>query len=286
MFKAVIVDDEEDIRYLIRYLVEKSGQKVEIAGEAEDARGGIDLCKKIKPQILFADIRMPGMEGLEMIGRIRQILPEIQSIIISGYDYFSYAQEAMWKGAAAYLLKPLDEALLEQALMKVKGILEQKKREGMHWRRMESELKKLRSRGEAVFPADLQVKNEPIQKALCYIHDNYHRDITLEEVAGVVFMNSAYFSALFKREMGQSFVVYTNGLRMKEAGRLLSEGELRAVEISHLLGFRDVSYFNRVFKKHYGKSPSEYKEGENKVNPHAGAGTTIDISPSSTSLLK
>ena len=62
--------------------------------------------------------------------------------------------------------------------------------------------------------------------------------------------------------MGQSFVVYTNGLRMKKAGRLLCEGGLRAVEVSDMLGFRDVSYFNRVFKKYFGKSPLEYKEEE------------------------
>lgn len=260
MFKAVIVDDEEDIRYLIRYLVEKSKQKVEIVGEAEDAPGGIAVCEKLKPQILFADIRMPGMDGLEMIGRINQSLPEMQSIIISGYDYFSYAQEALHRGAAAYLLKPLEEDLLEEALKKVQGILNVRQKERLNRKRMEAELKKLQSCLET--PSDTGIQKKPVQRALEYIHENYCRDITLEEVAGLVFMHPTYFSALFKREMGQSFVVYTNGLRMEKAGKLLCEGGLRAVEVSHILGFRDVSYFNRVFKKYFGKSPLEYKEGE------------------------
>ena len=260
MFKAVIVDDEEDIRYLIRYLVEKSKHKVEIVGEANDALSGIALCKKLKPQILFADIRMPGMEGLEMIGRINQSLPDIQSIIISGYSYFSYAQEALYKGVAAYLLKPLEEELLEEALKKVHRILNIKQKERQYQKRMDIELKKLQNCFEN--PMDVGRQKEPVQRALEYIKENYCRDITLEEVAGVVFMHPTYFSTLFKKEMGQSFVVYTNGLRMKKAGRLLCEGGLRAVEVSDMLGFRDVSYFNRVFKKYFGKSPLEYKEEE------------------------
>lgn len=262
MFKAVIVDDEEDIRYLIRYLVEKSKHKVEIVGEANDALSGIALCEKLKPEILFADIRMPGMEGLEMIGRIKQSLPDMQSIIISGYSYFSYAQEALHRGVAAYLLKPLEEDLLEEALKKVQRILETKQKELLHQKRINAELKKLQSYLEN--PRDTGKQKEPIQRAIEYIRENYCRDITLEEVAGVVFMHPTYFSALFKKEMGQSFVVYTNGLRMEKAGRLLCEGGLRAVEVSHMLGFRDVSYFNRVFKKYFGKSPLEYKEGEKK----------------------
>ena len=249
MFKAVIVDDEEDIRYLIRYLVEKSKHKVEIVGEANDALSGIALCEKLKPEILFADIRMPGMEGLEMIGRIKQSLPDMQSIIISGYSYFSYAQEALHRGVAAYLLK-------------VQRILETKQKELLHQKRINAELKKLQSYLET--PRDTGKQKEPIQRAIEYIRENYCKDITLEELAGVVFMHPTYFSALFKKEMGQSFVVYTNGLRMEKAGRLLCEGGLRAVEVSHMLGFRDVSYFNRVFKKYFGKSPLEYKEGEKK----------------------
>jgi DNA-bindng response regulator, araC family len=266
MYKAVIVDDEEDIRYLIKYMIEKSDKDFEVVGEATDGESGIELCKELVPDVVFADIRMPVMGGLEMIGKLKDILPSVQTIIISGYGYFSYAQEAMRQGAVGYLLKPLDEELLNEELKKVKNTLKKSYKEKTNKRRMENEIKKFKNswKQKDNESLDIDIENEQIKKALFYIHENYSTDITLEDTAGAVFMNSSYFSALFKKELGQSFISYVNKLRMEKAIKLLDEERFKVVEIAHILGFRDVSYFNRVFKKYYGYVPSKHQKNKKR----------------------
>jgi len=246
MYKAVIVDDEEDIRYLIKYMIEKSDKDFEVVGEATDGESGIELCKELVPDVVFADIRMPVMGGLEMIGKLKDILPSVQTIIISGYGYFSYAQEAMRQGAVGYLLKSYKEKTNK--------------------RRMENEIKKFKNswKQKDNESLDIDIENEQIKKALFYIHENYSTDITLEDTAGAVFMNSSYFSALFKKELGRSFISYVNKLRMEKAIKLLDEERFKVVEIAHILGFRDVSYFNRVFKKYYGYVPSKHQKNKKR----------------------
>ncbi len=259
MYKAIIVDDEEDIRYLLRHLLEKGRLGVAVAGEAASGDDGLALCRKLCPDMVLADIRMPGLDGLEMVEKIKKISPHIQVILISGYSYFSYAQKAIQQGAAAYLLKPVEEEELYEVIGRVKGQLQAKRQERENRARMEAELKKLqRGLQQEVLPQVAEeISHQQVRQALHYIHENYCTDITLEKAADAIFMNAAYFSVLFKKETGKSFVSYVNGLRMKQAKQLIQAGRFKVAEVAHMTGFNDVGYFNRVFKKHYGLCPRE-----------------------------
>ncbi len=124
MIKVFLVEDEYVIREAIKRTVNWEQQDCELVGEAGDGEKAYQMMLLCKPDILITDIRMPFMDGLELAGLVRKNLPETRIVILSGYDDFSYAKEAISLGVAEYLLKPVSGAKLMETISRVKeGIL-------------------------------------------------------------------------------------------------------------------------------------------------------------------
>lgn len=85
---------------------------------------------------------------------------------------------------------------------------------------------------------------------------NLRRKITLEEVADHLYLNSSYFSRLFKKETGETFVEYMTRMKMERAREMLSDTSAAVEEVALALGYDNRSYFVKLFKKYYGISPS------------------------------
>ncbi|MBP2001521.1 two-component system response regulator YesN [Paenibacillus shirakamiensis] len=102
-----------------------------------------------------------------------------------------------------------------------------------------------------------------IEVALEYIQTHYHEDLSLEKVAAVVFLNSAYFSQLFKLKMGQGYKEYVISLRLAQAKQLLLNPKLRLVDISERVGYQDMKHFTQVFRKKFGLTPTEFRQQQN-----------------------
>lgn len=90
-----------------------------------------------------------------------------------------------------------------------------------------------------------------------YIHENYHRDITLEELAGQLYISKNYLNQIFKKVTGDTFMNYVISVRMQRAKALLLEGKHLVYEIAEMVGYQNVPYFSTLFKKHCGVNPSE-----------------------------
>ncbi|MBE6022285.1 MAG: response regulator [Cellulosilyticum sp.] len=106
MFKVLIIDDEPTIRKGLINIINWKKYQCEICGEASDGVEGLEKIQAHEPDIVFADINMPEINGLEMIKQAREIVPHCKFIILSGYREFSYMQEAIKIGAFDYILKP------------------------------------------------------------------------------------------------------------------------------------------------------------------------------------
>lgn len=103
-------------------------------------------------------------------------------------------------------------------------------------------------------------KNEKIiLKCKDYIETRYAEDITLDSVAEIFSFNSNYFSTFFKTNTGKSFSEYLIETRMNKAKELLVTKEIKVYEVAHMVGYRDVKYFNRAFKKQFGMSPDNFR---------------------------
>lgn len=85
-------------------------------------------------------------------------------------------------------------------------------------------------------------------------------------IAGKVFINPAYFSQLFKKEVGCGFNDYVNNLRIENAKLLLLQPFLKVNEVADMVGYNNIVYFNRIFKKQIGVTPSEYRESNGNRN--------------------
>lgn len=118
MIKVFLVEDEIVIRRGIRNNVDWESYGFELVGEAEDGERAYPMILKSKPDILLTDVKMPFMDGLELSRLVKKALPKTKIIILSGYDEFDYAKEAIKIGVSEYLLKPITSVNLIEALKK------------------------------------------------------------------------------------------------------------------------------------------------------------------------
>ena len=101
--------------------------------------------------------------------------------------------------------------------------------------------------------------NSIIEMAEEYIKDNFHKDVSLDEVSKTVNISPYYFSKIFKEGTGKNFIEYLTNIRMERAKELLSTTEHSMKEICAMCGYSDPNYFSRSFKKNVGVTPTEFK---------------------------
>jgi len=127
VLKVIIVDDEKRICQLIRRLIDWESIGLEVVAEASDGNSAYNLIYAIKPDIVISDIRMPGMDGLEMIERLRSVDITPSFILISGHKQFKYAHNAIKQGVENYLLKPINRQELLENLISIRDQILEKK---------------------------------------------------------------------------------------------------------------------------------------------------------------
>ncbi|MCX7746274.1 MAG: response regulator [Clostridia bacterium] len=275
MMKVLLIDDEEIIREGLKKIIDWGSLDCEIIGEAEDGEDGIKMINSLKPDIVFTDIRMPGLDGLQMISNIKDIKEDCKIIILSGFRDFEYAQEAVKLGAFRFLLKPSKPKEISQtvkdAVDEIKKIRE--KEEQYHALKIQAEKLASAQKTEksdedkwsledSAAPETGEVTSNAkylVSKAKTYMHANYKKDLNLKVVAEELYISTWYLSKLLKKETGKTFIDILNEIRIKEAIKLLNEPRYKIYKIAEEVGFTDVPYFYRLFKKLTGMTPIEYK---------------------------
>lgn len=133
MYKIVLVDDEDVVRKGMRDLIPWEELDLEMVGDAPDGEKGLELINKVLPHIVFLDINMPKMDGMKLTKLLRETHPDIKIVLITGYDEFSYAREALRLGVEDYILKPITKeeviTLLEKIVTKLNEEQEEEKQQ-------------------------------------------------------------------------------------------------------------------------------------------------------------
>jgi YesN/AraC family two-component response regulator len=127
MYKLILVEDEPGAAENIRDIIRLYCPRFELAGSAECGSEGLELARRSKPDLLLTDIRMPRMDGLELLNRLRRELPDLTVLIVSGYQDFEYTRTAMRHGAADYILKPVTPQALQAALERIIPLLDERR---------------------------------------------------------------------------------------------------------------------------------------------------------------
>lgn len=365
MFKVMIVDDIEIMR--------RSIKRLKLWGEAsgffitDEAKDGIEALSKLETNpvdLVITDIRMPRMDGIELIRRIGEKGIATCSVILSDYTEFNYARQGFAYGAFDYLGKPVEPSELVKLLERVQAHLIKKRQEEAAIRKLEEiaadktesfypkadvmELSELLKEGdtqvvqkaailaETVASAvsydsaktafimkkavnevlsdliinhqwienfidvnliknydfakydscsDLSIEfsdcidnivstlnkftggyteNDLIKKVCRFVLTNTDTDISVKIISDSLFINRNYLSEVFKHKFGISLVEYLTMVKMERAKRLLSDSGMRNYEIANKLGFKDIEYFSKVFKKYTGITPTEFRNGLDK----------------------
>lgn len=242
MYSVFIVDDEEIIVTGLSRMLPWAQYNCAVAGTASDGEAALAAIRDIGPDILFTDIRMPGMDGLSLIAALCSEFPDMQIAILSGYPDFEYAQKAISLGVSHYILKPSRMDELEAALAKMTRTLDTRN-----------------SAPQDAADGPDNAGNFIINNALRYIEAHYAEKLTLSEVADRIYVSQWHLSKLIAKVTGQSFSDLLGGARIRQAKKLLANPALKIWEVSERVGFADVSHFSRIFKKIEGQSANKYR---------------------------
>ncbi|MCC5911396.1 MAG: response regulator [Clostridiaceae bacterium] len=127
MIKLLIVDDEHIVIDSIKFIIEKYIEDVEVVGTARSGREAIEKALNLRPDVVFMDIHMPGINGMDAIRRIKATHKDMNFVIITAYEYFQYAKEAVDLGVYQYLLKPLNRKKVIKALENISNAIYEKR---------------------------------------------------------------------------------------------------------------------------------------------------------------
>lgn len=407
MYKLLIADDEPLEREGLQLMIERMLPNQFVIFHAEHGRSAIQQVEQHRPDIVFMDIKMPGIHGLEAIAEIRKTYAAMKIVILTAYDYFTYAKEAISLGVNEYLLKPVKKEQIVAVLEKLTAEIAAEKKlrqteletreklaqlytlseatftlflmeriddldvkqiipmdidkgfalavqlEALPERRESLEQMRDYAKGigdclcsplmdhhfalffqtddeadektiplaqklvkqfektlqtrikigigtiqrgidglkqsykeaalalyylptfsrvqhirgvpltadtEQISPFVIEKRQSMIEQVEAFLQENYHRDLSLEEVAESVHLTPHYFSKLFKKQTGQTFIDYVTRLRIEKAKELLGDEQLNIKEICYDVGYKDPNYFSRVFKKWTNMTPKQYRQ--------------------------
>lgn len=120
MYTIVVADDEEELRRAIIRKIDWESIGFRVVGEAENGIEALELVEREEPDLLLTDIRMPFVSGIELARQVREVRPTTQIAFLSGFDEFSYAQQAIQYNIISYMLKPITMTDLTEELKKIK----------------------------------------------------------------------------------------------------------------------------------------------------------------------
>ncbi len=141
MLKVFLVEDESIVREGLKNNIPWREYGYEFTGEASDGEMALPMIRKIRPDVLITDIKMPFMDGLALSQIVTQEIPDIKIIIISGYDEFEYAQRAIRVGVEQYLLKPITRSALRKVLLELREKIETEKEQKNYLETFQNEMK-------------------------------------------------------------------------------------------------------------------------------------------------
>ena len=129
MKTVLIVEDEKLIRQGIRTMVQRSGVPIEVIMECNNGEAALEILKDQKVDVMFTDIRMPKMDGLELVREVQKLSHKPQIVAVSGYDDFAYAVELLRHGVREYILKPVEREKITAILKTLEEEYEQKRKQ-------------------------------------------------------------------------------------------------------------------------------------------------------------
>lgn len=243
MYKLILIEDELQTLEQLSKIVDWNSHNIELVGSFTNAEDAKNYILGNNVDFIISDIHMSGMDGIELAKFCFYSYPDIKIVFISAFRNFDYALSAIQYGVVGYITKPI----LYSKLIEAVDLL----------------LLKVQDKPSV---ADTQSQSDTnpkshlvVAKAIEYIENNYNKPISLSSVACALNYNTSYLSRIFKEKNNQSFSTYLHKFRIEKACSLIKNSDLKISAIASMVGFVETEYFYKIFKRHTGLTPLEYK---------------------------
>ena len=241
MYSVYLVDDEnlmvQDLIRSIPWL--ENG--FEVIGSNTNAITAITEITDRKPDVVLTDLRMPACDGIELIRRVKENGVDAEYIILSAYQDFEACRTLYRLDGFDYILKPLERDAAALVLEKLS--------------------RRLASRHNQIPSVQfVPSQSSGFDNVVNYVTENFNNKHTLKDLADRFGLSQTYICDLFSKHYESTLIIFITNLRMKEASRLILQTDTPLKEICFFCGYQDYQRFCKVFKTHFGKIPSQYRE--------------------------
>ena len=257
MLKVLLVDDEAPILNNLNRVLPWQDMGMNVVGMARSGMDALRIAEEECPDLVLCDIRMPVMDGLTFVGKLRELGLNSEVLLITGYQEFDYAREAIRLGVKEYICKPIHYEELGDKLRDM-GV---QIRSRQYKDKLYNSIPLFREE-----PADDNNNNtkktteQLMNSAVQYITEHLNSDLGIDEVAHKLGISGSYFCLLFKNRFAMTFVEYVTLQRMEAAKFMLIHSDKSITTIGYGVGYQERRYFTKVFQKQTGMSPKEYRD--------------------------
>lgn len=245
--RILIAEDERRAMRGLKNLITSISEEYEVVAEASNGRQALELIQIVKPDVVFTDLKMPYMDGMSLIKAAQAAGISAQYVIVTAYEEFEAAREAIVLGVKDYLVKPITYDEVAELMKRLE------KKGGDRGRK--EELGKLKERYPDAHPL--------VIKCLNFIERGYGSKINQKELAESLGVSQEYLCYLFNKNIGETFSRFVKNYRIETAKKLLLNGYPKE-ELPYHVGFSDPKYFNKVFREIAGMSVSDFLEENNR----------------------
>ncbi|MDD3253227.1 MAG: response regulator [Lachnospiraceae bacterium] len=231
--KVLIVEDEELEYQAIIHLLNLKYPAISKILTAQDGEKAVYMAVTSQPDLIFMDINLPVLNGMEAAKQIRRQLPDSKIIMVTAYSDFEYLRESIRIQALDYIVKPYSADTFYESVDRA-----------------------LQDHSDSM---KLYGKKSSIERIKKYLEQHYSENITLQDIADEVCLEKSYLGRLFREECQMTVMTCLRKIRIEKASELLMRG-MSAGEVAEKTGFGDQAYFGKSFKQATGISPAKYRD--------------------------
>lgn len=243
-FRVIIAEDEKLIAKNIAKHIEEENPCFRVSGIYSNGEDALEAVRQQTPDVVFTDISMPVMTGLELASEIYHTMNNVKCVIITGYADFEYAKEALHYGVTDYLLKPVDREELHKVLkeleLSLSGLYDNARTDG--------------GQEQSLTPEEI------VRLVEDYVQANYAEELDLNTIAQNLGFSSSYLTKVFNKVENTTPSKYIRNYRMGIAKQLMNDKKMTLQQVAAAVGYNDPFHFSRSFKQTIGMTPSEYRE--------------------------
>lgn len=260
----LIVDDNQELRSFLKEALEDTYHIF----EAEDGHTGIVMAKEVFPDLIISDVMMPGMNGTEFCKLLKEDMEtsHIPFLMLTARDSIEAEIEGVESGADLYFTKPVNMYLLKISLKK---IFDQRQKLKEHYSKdHRSALREL---------VHSTKDREFMEKLLAIINAQLiNPDLDIDYLCAEIGMSKTKLYVKIKSITGQSIGEFLRAIRLRKAVEIMTREDVLMTEVMYRVGIQTQSYFTKIFKKEFGKTPTQFLQDFNHQEKSRHKGTHLN----------